>query len=72
MQHRILGLTLALAVGSSAALAQTIAPPGPTVNAIKQRGQLVCGTDTGIPGFAYQDNTGKWLGIRCRLRKRNY
>ncbi len=63
MQHRILGLSLALAMGSSATLAQTVAPPGPTVNAIKQRGQLVCGTDTGIPGFAFQDNAGKWLGF---------
>ncbi len=46
-----------------AASAQNIAPPGPTAAAIKQRGQLICGTDTGIPGFAYQDNAGKWVGF---------
>jgi general L-amino acid transport system substrate-binding protein len=34
-----------------------------TVAAIKQRGALNCGVDSGIPGFAYQDNTGKWIGL---------
>ena len=34
-----------------------------TVAAIKQRGVLNCGVDTGIPGFAYQDNAGKWIGF---------
>lgn len=24
---------------------------------------LNCGTDTGIPGFAFQDNAGKWMGF---------
>jgi general L-amino acid transport system substrate-binding protein len=35
----------------------------PTLDAVKARGQLVCGVDTGIPGYAYQDSTGKWLGL---------
>jgi general L-amino acid transport system substrate-binding protein len=34
-----------------------------TVAAIKSRGALNCGVDSGIPGFAYQDNTGKWIGF---------
>lgn len=34
-----------------------------TVAAIKQRGVLNCGVDSGIPGFAYQDKAGKWLGF---------
>src|SRR5882762_5425860 len=34
-----------------------------TLDAIKKRGQLVCGVDTGIPGFAYQDSAGKWQGL---------
>jgi len=33
--------------------------PGPTIDAIKKRGMLVCGVDTGVPGFASQDSTGK-------------
>lgn len=35
----------------------------PTIDAIKKRGELICGVDTGIPGFAYQDSAGKWQGL---------
>ena len=35
----------------------------PTLDAVKKRGQLVCGIDTGIPGFAFQDASGKWQGL---------
>ncbi len=46
------------------ALAQTAIPvPGPTVDAIKKRGMLACGVDTGIPGFAFQDSSGAWKGF---------
>jgi general L-amino acid transport system substrate-binding protein len=50
-----------------AAVAQTaqaaLTFPGPTVEAIKKRGILVCGVDTGVPGFSAQDNTGTWRGL---------
>ncbi len=35
----------------------------PTMDAIKSRGQLVCGVDTGIPGYAFQDSSGNWKGL---------
>jgi general L-amino acid transport system substrate-binding protein len=35
----------------------------PTLDAIKKRGELICGIDTGIPGFAFQDAAGKWQGL---------
>jgi general L-amino acid transport system substrate-binding protein len=35
----------------------------PTIDAIKARGELICGVDTGIPGFAFQDSSGKWAGL---------
>lgn len=35
----------------------------PTMDAIKARGQLICGVDTGIPGYAFQDSAGKWQGL---------
>jgi general L-amino acid transport system substrate-binding protein len=35
----------------------------PTLDAVKKRGQLVCGVDTGIPGYAFQDASGKWQGL---------
>ncbi|HKM63698.1 MAG TPA: amino acid ABC transporter substrate-binding protein [Acidisphaera sp.] len=35
----------------------------PTLDAVKKRGELICGIDTGIPGYAYQDSSGKWQGL---------
>ncbi len=35
----------------------------PTMDAIKKRGQLICGVDTGIPGYAFQDSKGAWQGL---------
>ena len=53
------------ALAGVAALVATEAPAQAqsVVAAIKQRGMLNCGTDTGIPGFAYQDKAGKWIGF---------
>ena len=48
---------------SGAVRAQSIPIPGPTVETIKKRGQLACGVDTGIPGFAFQDSAGAWHGF---------
>jgi general L-amino acid transport system substrate-binding protein len=35
----------------------------PTLDAVKKRGQLICGIDTGIPGYAFQDSKGDWHGL---------
>ena len=65
-----LAATMMLGIGlvGSGAHAQGAAPaggtwPGATVEAIKKRGQLNCGIDVGVPGFASQDNTGRWQGL---------
>lgn len=56
--------TAAAMLAACAAHAQTAIPvPGPTVTAIKARGALNCGVDTGIPGFAFQDSKGAWHGF---------
>jgi len=66
------GRAVGMAAGAAAiALAATHAPaaaqganwPGATVDAIKKRGQLSCGVDSGIPGFAFQDDKGAWKGF---------
>jgi general L-amino acid transport system substrate-binding protein len=36
---------------------------GKTVDAIKARGQVVCGVHTGLAGFSAADSNGKWAGI---------
>ncbi|TBR28853.1 MAG: amino acid ABC transporter substrate-binding protein, partial [Reyranella sp.] len=36
---------------------------GKDLDAIKARGQLICGVSTGVAGFASADSQGKWTGI---------
>ena len=50
-------LTAALALASAPAFA------GKTLDAIKARGQLVCGVNTGLAGFSQADSAGNWSGL---------
>jgi general L-amino acid transport system substrate-binding protein len=34
-----------------------------TLNQVKQRGQLICGSNTGLAGFALPDPQGNWTGL---------
>ncbi len=45
------------------ALAATPAHAGKTLDAIKARGQLVCGVNTGLAGFSAADSNGNWTGL---------
>ncbi|MEQ1770125.1 MAG: amino acid ABC transporter substrate-binding protein [Devosia sp.] len=45
------------------AVAQDIAPAGPTLAAIKERGHLICGTSDPLPGFAQLSAEGRWSGF---------
>jgi general L-amino acid transport system substrate-binding protein len=56
----VIGLGLAL---SSAAQA------GPTFDKIKQAGQIVCGVNTGLAGFAQPDNQGRYTGLDVDICK---
>src|SRR5262249_53064030 len=38
-----------------------------TLNAVKQRGQLVCGVSQGLPGFSSPDDRGNWTGLDVDL-----
>lgn len=50
-----LGLTVAwVAVGGASAA---------TLDDVKARGTLRCGVNTGLPGFASQNDTGQWQGL---------
>jgi general L-amino acid transport system substrate-binding protein len=57
---RSLVLASALAVP---ALTPLTASAGTTLDAIKQRGQLRCGVNTGLLGFSAPDAQGKWTGL---------
>jgi general L-amino acid transport system substrate-binding protein len=41
----------------------TPALAGKTIDAIKARGQLVCGVNTGLAGFSAADSQGNWAGL---------
>jgi len=50
----------------AAALSAVFAAPahaGKTLDAIKARGQVVCGVNTGLAGFSAADSQGKWTGL---------
>ena len=51
---------LAFSSLTGAALAQGRAP---TLDTVKQRGQLICGVNTGLPGFSSPDQQGNWSGM---------
>ena len=53
---------VAAAVLGLAALALP-AHAGKTLDAIKARGQLVCGVSSGVAGFSQADSSGKWTGL---------
>ena len=50
-------------VAASAMLSVGAAYAGKTLDAIKARGQLVCGVNEGLAGFSAADSQGKWAGI---------
>lgn len=51
------------AVAAFGALATVPAHAGKTLDTIKQRGQLVCGVNTGLAGFSAADSQGRWSGM---------
>lgn len=53
----------ALALGALTALASLPAHAGKTLDAIKQRGQVVCGVNSGLAGFSQADSNGNWTGL---------
>jgi general L-amino acid transport system substrate-binding protein len=55
-----LALGAVVAVG---ALATAPAHAGKSIDTIKQRGQLVCGVNTGLAGFSAADSQGRWSGM---------
>jgi len=56
---KALMLGLVTALGFSAMPAHA----GKTLDAIKARGQLICGVNTGLAGFSQADNQGAWSGL---------
>ena len=51
------------ALAAAGLIAAAPAFAGKTLDAIKSRGQLVCGVNTGLAGFSAADSQGKWTGL---------
>ena len=54
---------------TTAPLTMKPAAPSKTLKAVKARGALRCGINPELPGFAFQDNGGRWRGFNvdfCR------
>jgi len=54
---------LSLLGAASLALLAPAAHAGKTLDAIKARGQVVCGVSSGVAGFSAADSTGNWTGL---------
>ena len=56
-------LALAVLAAGTALAVATPAQAGKTLDAVKARGELVCGVNTGLAGFSAADSQGKWSGL---------
>jgi general L-amino acid transport system substrate-binding protein len=58
-KRHLLHIGLALVAGFSTSLAHA----GKTLDAVRQRGHLLCGVSTGVAGFSAPDDKGHWSGF---------
>lgn len=56
-------LLAGFAVTSGMAQQMVVAAPGPTLQAVKDRGHVICATSDPLPGFAQTDGEGRWTGF---------
>lgn len=56
-------MLLLAALCAAGTLASVPALAGKTLDAIKARGQIVCGVNTGLAGFSAADSQGNWSGL---------
>ena len=68
MTNSGLWIRVALALGVGLGLAGA-AQAGPTFDKVKQAGQIVCGVNTGLAGFAQPDNQGRYTGLDVDICK---
>jgi general L-amino acid transport system substrate-binding protein len=55
--------TAALALLAGALLVPASARAGKTLDAVRQRGEVICGVNTSAPGFSGVDSQGRWQGL---------
>ncbi len=60
---------LAIALVATGLMTSVPAMAGKTLDAIKARGQVVCGVNTGLAGFSQADSSGNWSGLDADVCK---
>jgi general L-amino acid transport system substrate-binding protein len=63
MTSNSLKLTALGMAAAATALLSLPAHAGKDLDAIKQRGELICGVNTGLAGFSAADSQGRWTGL---------
>ena len=53
----------AAALAAAGSLATSAAQAGPTLDAVKGRGEVICGVNTSLYGFSTPDDKGRWTGL---------
>lgn len=56
------GLASAMLMAATAGITAP-AQAGVTIDAVRQRGEVICGVSTGIGGFSIADSSGQWTGL---------
>lgn len=59
---RVLAAVLGLVAGGAMAQ-EPVAPAGPTLQAVRDRGHVICATSDPLPGFAQTGSEGRWTGF---------
>ncbi len=61
--RKLLAWALAPMIFGAMMMFGTQAMAGPTLEAVKEKGFIQCGVNTGLAGFAIADSKGKWVGL---------
>src|SRR5664279_6091381 len=69
MRKSTVRILAAALLASGASLIAASAHAGKTIDAIKQRDQVVCGVNTGLAGFSAADSQGNWVGLDVDICK---
>ena len=69
MRKSTVRILAAALLASGASLIAASAHAGKTIDAIKQRDQVVCGVNTGLAGFSAADSQGNWIGLDVDICK---
>ncbi|WP_419899273.1 amino acid ABC transporter substrate-binding protein [Roseomonas sp. USHLN139] len=67
IRHALSATGLALAATLASWAAATPARAGATLEAVRSRGSVTCGVNTGVAGFSQPDSQGVWRGLDADL-----